>query len=134
MSLLRASSQASDIDVDIETAVDPTSTGDAGIKHGDLLLRFATAAQLGQDDLDTARADLLAALGHEALTEAAATVAVFNGLVRVADGTGIQLDDGALADSADYRDRLGVNAYGGATNSTAVVEARRAGAVEELFG
>lgn len=81
---------------------------------------------------------LVNAVGHEAMIEAAATIAIFNGLVRVADGTGIQLDDGVLADSADYRDRLGLNAYSGASNSENldsehVAEAGRASSVVDLF-
>jgi hypothetical protein len=41
---------------------------------------------------------------------------VFNGLVRVADATGIQLDRGVLVDSADFRSALGVDAFSGAGN------------------
>ena len=106
--------------MDIDAAVDSASKRDTGVPHGVALLRFATAAQTESDDLDDARAGLMAAVGENGVLEAAATVAVFNGLVRVADGTGIQLDDGVLADSADYRDRLGVNTYGGAANSEGI--------------
>lgn len=97
-------------------------------------MRFAAAAHADAADLDAARAELLAAVGSEGLTEAAATVAIFNGLVRVADGTGIQLDDGVLADSADYRDRLGLNGFGGAANVEVDVEPDRAGSVAAMFG
>ena len=119
---------------DIDAVVDTESGGDTGIAHGDVLLAFATAAQMRSDDLDEARAALVAALGDEALLEAAATVAIFNGLVRVADGTGIQLDAGVLADSSDFRGRLGLNDYGGASNSDDDQAPRRIGAIADMFG
>lgn len=102
--------------------------------NGALLLRFASAAQLGSPDLASARAALSDAVGSEGVIEAAATIAIFNGLVRVADGTGIQLDDGVLADSADYRSRLGLNEFGGAANTELAVGAERAGSIGDLFG
>ena len=55
-------------------------------------------------------------MGSDGMFEAAATIAIFNGLVRVADGTGIQLDEGVVSASADYREDLGINAFGGAAN------------------
>jgi len=99
-----------------------------------LLLRFASAAQHETADLAIARAELLDAVGPDGLVEAAATIAIFSGLVRVADGTGIQLDDGVLADSADYRDRLGLNGFGGAANVEVDGDSGRAGSVMEMFG
>lgn len=65
--------------------------------------------------------------------EAAATIAVFNGLVRVADGTGIQVDAGVLADSADFRSSLGVDGYAGAANTETVPVMVDRGSVEDLF-
>ncbi len=90
-------------------------------------------AQTGAASLSRSRDALLTITGPDGLVEAAATIAIFNGLVRVADGTGIQLDDGVLADSADYRDRLGLSGYGGAANSERSVEAGRATSVDQLF-
>lgn len=128
------SSEASGIDVDIDAALDLDSTSGAGIEHGALLIRFATAAQQNSGDLSSAREELKDAVGDEGLIEAAATIAIFNGLVRVADGTGIQLDDGVLADSSDFRDRLGVNKFAGGDNTTAVVAPHRIAEVQDLFG
>lgn len=81
------------------------------------LLAFATAANSASGDLVAARDALEALVGPEGLTEAAATVAIFNGLVRAADGTGIELDARVFEASADFRTRLGVDSYGGAANS-----------------
>lgn len=98
------------------------------------LLRFATAAhQLEPAGLAAARAELVDVVGPAGLDEAAATVAIFNGLVRVADGTGIQLDAGVLADSADFRADLGVDGFAGSANTTTTpVEVPRS-SVTDLF-
>lgn len=119
MTLLRASSEAIGLEVDIDVAVDPGSEAPTGIPGGRQLLAFASAAQYPGPDVADARRQLEAVVGTDGMLEAAATVAVFNGLVRVADGTGIQLDAGVLQDSADYRERLGINKYGGAASSEA---------------
>lgn len=65
----------------------------------------------------TVRQALESSVGVVGLWEAAATVAVFTGLVRVADGTGIQLDEGVLGASADIRARNGIDGFAGAANS-----------------
>lgn len=119
--------------INIDAALDLASVADVGLPASAVLLRFADEAQSDSGDLPRARADLIDAVGEDGLVEAAATIAIFNGLVRVADGTGIQLDDGVLADSADYRDRLGVNSYGGAQNSRTVEVHARAQSVRDLF-
>lgn len=101
---------------------------------GELLLRFVNAIELGRGDPIVAREALRQAVGDDALIEAAATIAIFNGLVRVADGTGIALDDGVLGYSADFRERLGLNEFGGAANSDVnVSESPSDDSVGELF-
>ena len=55
----------------------------------------------GGQRLDRARRELLATLGPAALVDAAATVASFNAVVRVASATGIPLDDITVADDAN---------------------------------
>jgi hypothetical protein len=44
-------------------------------------------------------------------------VAVFNGLVRSADGIGIPLDDTMLAATVEARAELGLDSYAGAANN-----------------
>jgi hypothetical protein len=114
--LLRASSEELGDAVDLRATVGE-GNGDGGLPHGELLARFAEAATRGSDDLDDVRAALLAAVGPAAFVEAAATAGIFNGLVRVADATGIPLDDGTLAASVDLRGDLGLNDYAGASSS-----------------
>ncbi len=112
--LLRASSEAIGEQAALEGAL---GQGDGGLPGGAELIRFAEAATLGSDDLCDARRELIAALGPEAFVEAAATVGIFNGLVRVADAIGVPLDDGTLDNSLDFRAALGIDEFGGARNT-----------------
>ena len=92
-----------------------------------MLVHFAEAAvEAGpgvpggcHDDpaLEEARQKLLAALGSEALVEAAATVANFQRMDRIADGTGIALDGALDLMTADMRQELGIDAYAAAANT-----------------
>lgn len=115
--LLGASGSKAGLTVVLDVATDPTRTGDAGVPQGQELLAFASAANRRSDMLPQARAALEAVVGHEGLVEAAATVAIFNGLVRVADGTGIQLDPSMLTSTAETRAALGIDLFSGAANS-----------------
>ena len=111
------SSEALGLEVDYEGVLDRDHLGDVGVPHSAELLAYTNAVQIGMPDLAAATADLQAAVGTDGLLEAAATIAIFNGLVRVADGTGIQLDGGVLALSADDRSVLGIDRFAGAANS-----------------
>ncbi len=78
-------------------------------------------AEVANRDPAAARAlddEVIVAVGEDGLVDAAVTVAVFNGLVRSADGIGIPLDDEVLAATVDARATLGFDGYLGAANST----------------
>ena len=129
------SGEANGLTVDLEAALDRTYIGEVGVPAGSELLAFTNAVELGQGDIDTARAALAEAIGDEATLEAAAIIAIFNGLVRVADGTGIQLDEGVFAASAAERERFDINRFAGAANSAGVPARDQAPtAVADLFG
>lgn len=131
--LLRASGEAIDEDVQLEGSL---GTGDGGVDHGEALLRFAETATRGSDDLDHARKALLEAVGGPAFIEAAATVGIFNGLVRVADSTGIPLDEGTRRNSASFRESLGLDAFPSSRNTNlegGAAEAKPGTPVLELF-
>ena len=117
-------------EVELETAL---GRGENSIPHGDLLLHFAEAATRNSDELPGARAALLAALGPEAFVEAAATVGIFNGLVQVADATGIPLDDGTRKASSGFRTQLGLNAFAGAASTKDDGDASNERSVGKLF-
>lgn len=133
------SSEALGLEVDYEGVLDRDHLGDVGVPHSAELLTFTNAVQIGTTDLTTATTALQAAVGAEGLLEAAATIAIFNGLVRVADGTGIQLDGGVFALSADDRDVLGIDQYAGAANSAPTATATTSQSptslsIGEMFG
>ena len=123
--------------IDLEAVLDRDHVGDVGVPAGAALLAFTDAVERG-GDIEGARAAPVADVGVEAAEAAAATIAVFNGLVRIADGTGIRLDDGVFAVSAETRDRYGIDRFAGAANSADVrpVTPPPAGpiAVTDLFG
>ena len=133
--LLRVSGDKAGLDVDLDVAMDSSKSGDAGVPAGVELLAFATAANQRSSDLGSARDALRAVVGDEGVLEAAATVAAFNGLVRVSDGTGIQLDPAMLNSTTADRAKLGIDEFGRAANSKdAPTEARHgAEGVGSLF-
>ncbi|NND74676.1 MAG: hypothetical protein HKN44_06675 [Ilumatobacter sp.] len=113
------SGEANGLTIDLDATLDRGHVGEVGVPAGPELLAFTNAVELG-GDIDGTRAAVAGVIGEEATIEAAAIVAIFNGLVRVADGTGIQLDAGVFAASIDERQRLGIDAYAGAANSLGV--------------
>ena len=86
--------------------------GDGNIPHGALLVSFADAV-LGTDNrrLDDVRAAIRSRMGDAALVDAAAIVATFNAIDRVADSTGIPIEDARAASTADIRSSLGINQF-----------------------
>ena len=60
---------------------------------------------------DPTRTALLARIGPAGLTDAAAVIAGFDAITRVADGSGIPLEPPKAEASADWRANLGIDAY-----------------------
>jgi hypothetical protein len=108
--LLRESSKAKGENYDL--ALLTGRKGDGNVPHGALLVAFAEAV-LGDGDerLATVRAEIRAKLGDAALVDAAAIAATFNAIDRVADSTGIPIEDAKAAATADFRAVLGINAF-----------------------
>jgi hypothetical protein len=95
-------------------------TGDAamgggGVAHGAELIRFATAV-LGdyEAELTAARTAVAHAIGVAALSDTAAVAALFNAIDRVADATGIPLEDEKAAATADFRSAIGIDDFAAA--------------------
>ena len=120
--LLRASSEAIGEEAAIEGAVG-SAEGDGGVPSGAAMVRFAEAVTLSRSDLEESRRALLEELGAAGFVEVAATVGIFNGLVRVADSTGIPLDEVSRKISADFRDSLGLVQFASAQNTDFEAEA-----------
>lgn len=91
--------------------------GAGGVPHGSEIVRFGEAVTVGDEDIAAARTALIEAVGQEGFVEAACVVAIFTGLVRTADASGIPLDEGTRAATADFRDELGLHQFGGASNT-----------------
>ena len=89
---------------------------DGGVIAGGLLAAYAEAVHHDEGVVDALVA-VADRLGPEAAQEAAMTCAAFNGLVRVADGIGIQLDEGTEASTRSARVELGLDQFGGANNT-----------------
>ena len=82
-----------------------------GVAAGEALARYAEAFYEDGDAFAAARERLHGEIGSEALVDAAGVLAIFNAVVRVADATGIPLEDEKARISADFRGALGINDY-----------------------
>jgi hypothetical protein len=118
--LLRASGEHTGDDYDL-TALLGEKGDESGIPNAGILLEFAEAA-VGADParLEAARAAVIEAMGGEALADAAGVAALFNAIDRVADATGIPLEDEKAAMTEGMRAQLGINDFG-AVSETADV-------------
>jgi hypothetical protein len=107
--LLRASGEQTGHHYDLAAI---NGDGDGSVQHGAALAEFAEAIEArDRARLDGSRAALMAALGPAGLVDAAAVAAIFNGLVRVADATGIPLEDDKAEQTAEFRTLLGIGKY-----------------------
>lgn len=95
------------------------STGaDGGVAHGAALVDFVDAAMSGDDVLlARRRASLRQTLGDEATVDACAVIGAFNVVDRIADATGIPLDEGLVAMSAEPRRELGLSRFASSGNT-----------------
>ena len=86
--------------------------GDGNIPQGRLLVEFADAV-VGADDsrLVKLRSEIRALMGDAALVDAAAVAATFNAIDRIADSTGIPIEDANAESTAELRGVLGINAF-----------------------
>ena len=86
--------------------------GDGGVPAGAELAAFAEAliaSDPGQ--LADAIANLRRAVGDDGWVDAAGVAATFNAIDRVADATGIPLEDAKAEVSADFRSAIGLDAF-----------------------
>ena len=109
--VLRASGQKDGEDFDLNSVIGD-GDGDVGVVHGELLLAFSDAV-VGDDDaeLERLRRELVNLLGEEALVDAAGTVASFNAVVRVADATGIPIDEFKADPAREVLEEIGFNGF-----------------------
>jgi len=79
-----------------------------------VLLAFADAVIAGNSGQPRER--VVAALGEAAMVDAAAVIAGFDGITRIADATGIPLEPAKAEQTADFRSALGLQAGGGSSS------------------
>lgn len=92
----------------MQAALEGDGSG-VGVPHGFLLVEFGESMLGGDEDRRArARNALYAAMGPAAFVDAAATVASFNAVVKLADGSGIPLEDFKAQGTADLREELGL--------------------------
>ena len=92
--------------------------GDGGIAHGALLLAF-TDAVMGEGDegLGRARQALRKSLSDAAFVDTCATIGAFNVVDRIADATGIPLDDMMRSMSEAVREELDLARFASSANT-----------------
>jgi hypothetical protein len=82
------------------------------VPHGDVLVALVEAAHAGDSKrLGLARRAVRDALGPAALIDAAAAIASFNAVVKLADGTGIPLESAKAERTAAMRAELAIDAF-----------------------
>ena len=112
--------QGADIDLSAVTGV---PAGDGGVAHGERLVAFTDAA-MGNDDglLAKERNALLAVLSPEAFVDTCATIGAFNVVDRIADATGIPLDQSLIAMSGELREELDLARFRSSANTPGLSE------------
>ena len=91
---------------------------DTEVEHADILLAYADAIYASDDgELEKTRAQVRKQMGSGATVEAAATVANFSMLDRIANAVGIQIESMAIGQTEDFREELGINDYVSAANT-----------------
>jgi hypothetical protein len=98
------------------SAVNGDAADASGVAQGAELLAFTEAVMSGQG-VAAARVRLRAVLPPEGYVAAAGVIGAFNVVDRIADATGIPLDDMMLAMSGDVRAELGLARFGSAANT-----------------
>ena len=109
--MLRESSNRTGNSFDLNAIVDHEA-GSGGVPSGDLLIELVESVLLGEaSDVAAARKKVLGALGGAALVDACATVASFNAVVKIADGSGIPLEEAKAARTKEIRQSLGIDDF-----------------------
>jgi hypothetical protein len=114
--MLRASSEFADQQVNLSVITGAGTGATGGVEGETQLLNLVdeTLTHSGSDSLRHARDAVLHALGPQALVDTAAVIGNFQRMTRIADGTGIPLDDMMTAMTVDIRRDLKLDQFGAA--------------------
>tara|TARA_B100001013_G_scaffold165292_1_gene98962 strand:- start:884 stop:1255 length:372 start_codon:yes stop_codon:yes gene_type:complete len=114
--LLRASGQSDQQDFDLNSVTDDHA--DSGVDFGHWLRSLTEATiQNRWDDLTTIRDQAGAAMGTQSMVDALVVASGFNGITRVADATGIPLDENTQQITIDMRVSTGIERFNYAEKS-----------------
>jgi len=108
--MLRGSVQQRGDEVDLQAIVAGTEV-DSHVPGGEQLIELVEAALQHPETLAQARSNLSAALGPEALVDAAGVIGNFQRMVRIADSTGIPVDATTADITEDIRADLKLNEF-----------------------
>ena len=114
--LLRASGRREERDYDVTAITDPAVT--AGVEQEGWLGRLAEDAIRGEPRRMAATLTAAgAAMGRQQAVDALLVASAFNGITRVADATGIPLDDTTAEATVEMRAMTGLDAFSAAARS-----------------
>ena len=87
--------------------IDHEAATSSGVEHGNLLIAFAEAmVRDNEAALTHARHAVIEGISPEAMVDAAGVASNFERMVRIADATGIRLDERMAVVSQEVRDEL----------------------------
>jgi DNA-binding phage protein len=116
--MLRVSSQTTQTEIDLRGIEGDGASAARGITFGAELMRFAEAlARRDEAALGAARAALLQRAGAAVLVDAAGVAANFQRMVRIADSTGIPVDNLDSEASREVRAALRLERFDSARNT-----------------
>ncbi|MEE3331528.1 MAG: hypothetical protein VX246_11725 [Myxococcota bacterium] len=120
-----------DIDLRGVVATGDAVSGSSGVPDDDVLIALSDAVTRGDSRAaESARDALRQRLGDGALVDAAAVVATFNTMDRIADGSGIPLDAVLVSPSRSFREELGLGRFASAANTPGAENSSSNGASE----
>jgi hypothetical protein len=116
--MLSWSAEILESSVNLKMVVGDDSSPGGDVEHARELMNFAEAiASRNELALETSRSALLDDAGPAVMVDAAAVAANFQRMVRIADSTGIPLDERNVDISAGIREELGLGRFRSAENT-----------------
>jgi hypothetical protein len=116
--MLSLSADITESDVNLQMINGDESATSGDVDHAAALMKFAEAvASRDEAALNTARNALLEEAGAEVLVDAAAVAGNFQRMVRIADSTGIPLDEISAAMSSGVAKELDLGRFATAQNT-----------------
>lgn len=105
-------------DLKIDAITAGSAAEPSGIEHHALLIAFAEAVVAREEKkISVVREQVRREMGDRQLVDISGVIANFHRMTRVADATGIPLDDHSIDISEELRESLGINSYNSAKNT-----------------